>query len=622
MALNFGKKWPPNFGNPRPSTGRDSQAVVEPNSDTLAEAGKGSIDCSIVVIRFLFRSITRCVLWAIDLLVRLTGRHRPYNTLQIELTGHIAEAGVLGFLPFRRPVAPDLFGLTTLLRWAREDEQISAVVLVIDNLDTGWARLQNLRRSIQALRQAGKYVLVYLAEGGTQEYYLASAANAVAMAPAGHLTVTGLAAETMFFKGALDKLGIEAQVTQAGQYKSAGEPFTRTSLSEPHREMMNSLLDDLYDQIVEGVASTRNTDKTTVRDLIDQGLFLPHEAQEAGLIDHIGYEDDIPPWLESREGQTEKAGQADGVNAAESVRIIEADAYLRRRGRLMRRQALRYPPARIALMTVGGTITRGETETGSDGIQSTGSSSVIRDLRHIRENPDIAGVLIRVSSPGGSGLASDLVWHDILQTKEEKPVIISLGDVAASGGYYIALAGTTVFAEEGTVTGSIGVIAGKAVLQGLYTQLGLDKEILTRGKRAALFSDYLAFGPAEQERMNNEIQSFYRDFVKKVAQCRSLSYEAVDACAQGRVWSGRQAAARGLVDRIGGLEEALAELKYRVGLPDYWPVGVERFPKPASLLRFPSLLRRLPLGGRVHGTDWPWERDRIWAILPFSLRFL
>jgi protease-4 len=288
----------------------------------------------------------------------------------------------------------------------------------------------------------------------------------------------------------------------------------------------------------------------------------------------------------------------------------------------MRRQALRYPPARIAFMTVGGTITRGETETGSDGIQSTGSNSVIRDLRHIRENPDIAGVLIRVSSPGGSGLASDLVWHEILQTKEEKPVIISLGDVAASGGYYIALAGTTVFAEEGTVTGSIGVIAGKAVLQGLYTQLGLDKEILTRGKRAALFSDYLAFGPAEQERMNNEIQSFYRDFVKKVAQCRSLSYEAVDACAQGRVWSGRQAAARGLVDRIGGLEEALAELKYRVGLPDYWPVGVERFPKPASLLRLPSLLRRLPLGGRVHGTGWPWERDRIWAILPFSLRFL
>ena len=578
------------------------------------------------MIRFLFRSITRGVLWTIDLIARLTGRHKPYNTLQIELTGHIAEAGVLGFLPFRRPTTPDLFGLTTLLRWAREDEQLSAVVLTIDHLDTGWARLQNLRRSIQALRHAGKYVLVYLAEGGTQEYYLASAADAVAMAPAGHLTITGLAAETLFFKGALDKLGIQAQVSQAGQYKSAGEPFTRTSLSEPHREMMNSLLDDLYDQIVEGVAATRKTDTVTVRELIDQGLFLPHEAQEVGLIDHIGYEDDIPHWLESRgrPEKTEEKGRAAAVNSAESDPnlFIEAGAYLRRRGRLMRRRALRYPPARIAFMTVGGTITRGETETGSDGIQSSGSASMIRDLRHVRDDPGIAGVLIRVSSPGGSGLASDLVWHEILQTKEEKPVIISLGDVAASGGYYIALAGTTVFAEEGTITGSIGVIAGKAVLHGLYAQLGLDKEILTRGKRAALFSDYLAFGPAEQERMDIEIQSFYQDFVKKVAQCRSLSYETVDACAQGRVWSGRQAAARGLVDQIGGLEEALAELKYRVGLPDHWPVGVERFPKPASLLRLPSLLRLLPWGGRVHGTGWSWERDRVWAILPFSLRFL
>ncbi len=603
--------------------------MVEPNPDALAEVSKRGIDYSIVVIRFLLRSTARCVLWAIDLLARLTGRHRPYNALQIELTGHITETGVLGFLPFRYSAAPDLFTLTTLLRWAREDEQLSAVVFIIDNLDTGWARLQNLRRSIQALRHAGKYVLVYLAEGSTREYYLASAANAVAMAPSGHLTVTGLAAETTFFKGALDKLGIEAQVTQAGQYKSAGEPFTRTSLSEPHREMMNSLLDDLYDQIVEGVATSRNTDKATVRDLIDQGLFLPREAQETGLIDHIGYEDDIPHWLESRGGQgkTEEKGRTAAVTSAESDPtapnlFIEAGAYLRRRGRLMRRQALRYPSARIAFMTVGGTITRGETETGSEGIRSTGSSSVIRDLRHIREDDDIAGVLIRVSSPGGSGLASDLIWHEILQTKEEKPVILSLGDVAASGGYYIALAGTTVFAEAGTVTGSIGVIAGKAVLHGLYAQLGMDKEILTRGKRAALFSDYLAFGPTEQERMNSEIQSFYRDFVKKVAQCRSLSYEGVDACAQGRVWSGRQAAARGLVDRIGGLEEAMAELKIRVGLPDYWPVGVERFPKPASLFRLPSLLRLLPLGGRVHGTGWPWERDRIWAILPFSLRFL
>ena len=588
------------------------------------------------MIRFLFRNATRLVLWTIDLFAHLTGRRRPYNTLELELTGALAEDDVLGalpLLPFRRATTPDLLTLTSLLRWAREDELLKAVILTIDDLDAGWARLQNLRRSIQSLRQAGKYVLVYLTEGGTQEYYLASAANAVAMAPAGHLTITGLAAETMFFKGALDKLGVEAQVSQAGQYKSAGEPFTRTSLSEPHREMMNSLLDDLYNQIIEGVSAARNIEQATVRERIDQGLFLAHEAQEAGLIDHIGYEDDIPKWLESCFGQTDKgasgksaqlesAHSAHPSTSADTVQIIEAGHYQRRRGRLLRRRALRYQRVRFAFMTVGGTINRGETETGSDGIQSTGSTSFIRDLKLVREDPSVAGIIVRVSSPGGSGLASDLVWHELLQTKEEKPVIVSMGDVAASGGYYIALAGNTVFAEEGTVTGSIGVIAGKAVLQGLYSQLGVHKEVLTRGKRAALFSDYVAFGPSEQERMNLEIQSFYKDFVEKVAQCRSLSYEAVDACAQGRVWSGRQAMARGLVDQIGGVEEALAELKHQVGVPDNWPVGIERFPKPTSLLRLPSLLRLLPRGGRSSLGRWPWERDRVWAIMPFSLHFL
>ena len=559
------------------------------------------------MIHFLLRRITRCVLWTIDALGRWTGRYRPYNTLQLELTGSLAEDGVFGFLPFRRTAAPDLLAFTSLLRWAREDDQIKAVVLTIDDLDMGWARLQSLRRSLLALRQAGKYILVYLSEAGTQEYYLASAANVIALAPAGQLTVTGLATETLFFKGALDKLGIEAQVSQAGQYKSAGEPFTRTSLSEPHREMMNSLLDDLYDQIVEAIASSRNTEKTVVRELIDRGLFLSQEAQEAGLIDHIGYEDEIPTWLEEHVGQ------------AGSVEMIEAGQYQRRHGRLIRRHALKHAPFRIALMTVGGTIIRGESVTGRDGIHSTGSTSFIRDLKQVREDPSVAGIIVRVTSPGGSGLASDLVWHELLQTREEKPVIISMGDVAASGGYYVALAGNTVFAEEGTITGSIGVIAGKAVLQGLYAQLGLEKEILTRGKRAALFSDYLAFGPTEQERVNVEIQSFYRDFVEKVAQCRSLSYEIVDACAQGRVWSGRQALARGLVDAIGGLEEAIAEVKRQVGVPDNWPVGIERFPKPSSLLHLPTILHLLPGGNRA---TRPWERDRVWAIMPFSLHFL
>ena len=231
----------------------------------------------------------------------------------------------------------------------------------------------------------------------------------------------------------------------------------------------------------------------------------------------------------------------------------------------------------------------------------------------------MTAVVMRVASPGGSGVASDLMWRELLRTRERKPVIVSMGDVAASGGYYLALAGDKVFAEEGTITGSIGVIAGKAVLCDLYTSLGVGKEILTRGQRAALFSDYIAFAPTESERLAFEVQAFYQDFVEKVARCRSLTAEAVELSAQGRVWSGRQAWTRGLVDAMGGIEEALAEAKLRAGLAAERPVVIERIPKPPSFWRLSALTRLVP---RAQLTPWWWTRERVWAILPFSLRFL
>jgi protease-4 len=464
--------------------------------------------------------------------------------------------------------------------------------------------LQGIRRSLLALRQASKHVCVHLTEGGMREYYLASVADTVVLAPAGHLAVTGLAAETLFFKGTLDKLGVEAQVYQAGQYKAAGEPFTRDSMSGPHREMLNSLLDDLYGQIVDGIASARKKSKADVQGLIDQGLFLAREALTAGLVDHLGYEDELPGLLEGKMGP---------------VHLIEAGPYRHRRARELQRQLLHNEPQKIALVTVGGPIKRGETVESPDGPRAVGSSSFARDLRRVREDQNVAAVVVRVASPGGSGVASDLMWRELVRTREHKPLIVSMGDVAASGGYYLALAGDKVFAEEGTITGSIGVIAGKAVLRDLYTTLGVGKEILTRGQRAALFSDYVAFAPTDRERLAFEIQTFYQDFVEKVAQCRSLSTAAVEPSAQGRIWSGRQAWVRGLVDEMGGIEEALAEAKRHAGLPTEKPVVIERVPRPPSLWRLPTLLRLTP---RARAEPWWWARERIWAILPFSLRFL
>jgi protease IV len=552
----------------------------------------------------LTRYLLRFVLWGLELLARLRGRRRDYNTLLIELSGAVPEENVPSLRTFWRAADMDLVSLTSLLRWAREDERLHAVVLTIADLDVGWARLQGIRRSLLALRQAGKHVWVHLCESDTREYYLASAAQTVSLTPGGHLAVTGLAAETFFFKGALDKLGVEAQVHQAGQYKSAGEPFTRESMSGPHKEMVNGLLDDLYSQTVEGIAHTRNKGKAEVEGLIDQGLFLASEALTAGLVDQVCYDDEIPTLLESKVTQ---------------VRPIEAKDYRRRRGRIERRQLLREEPRKLALMTVGGTIKRGETLDGPEGARTVGADSVKRELKRVREDDGVAAVVVRIASPGGSGIASDLMWHELLRVREHKPVIVSMGDVAASGGYYLALAGDRIFAEESTITGSIGVIAGKAVLHDLYGRLGVGKEILTRGRRAALFSDYVAFAPPERERLDFEINAFYRDFVEKVARCRSLSPEAAEQSAQGRVWSGRQAWTRGLVDELGGIEEALADAKRRAGVPLDKPVIVERFPKPPSLMRVPSLLRFVP---RTTTTSWWWHRERVWAIMPFSLRFL
>ena len=566
-------------------------------------------------VQGIARGSLRVFLWSADSFARITRRAPEYNTLRLDLTEAPPEEQDTSLRSLLHPQGPDLLSVLSLLRWAREDDQLQAVILSFSDFDIGWARLQSLRRSLLSLRQAGKQVWVYLAEGGMRAYYLASAADTIVMAPAGHLAVTGLAAEAMFFKGALDKLGIEAQVTQAGQYKAAGEPFTRESMSPAHREMMNTLLDDLYDQLVGDIAHDRRKTKAAVRRLIDQGLFLAREAMSEGLVDHIGYEDELPALLESR--VNEKRSEERSETRFET-KFIDAADYQRRRGRTIRRKLLKGKVPTIALITVDGPIKYGETNDRPESARAVGSTDFLEDLQHIDQRPDIAAVIVRISSPGGSGLGSDLIWHELRRLRTRLPLITSMGDVAASGGYYLAMAGDQVFAEEGTITGSIGVIAGKAVLQNLYTQLGIGKEILTRGKRAALLSDYQAFSPADCERMDLEIQAFYQDFLAKVAECRGLSVGSVELHAQGRVWSGRQAWARGLVDTLGGIEEAIAAVKERLALPVTAPIQIERFPKPSSLWRLPRLLRFLP---RTGSSDLWWRRERVWAILPISVRF-
>ncbi len=580
------------------------------------------------------RALVRGCLWiwlqGSELFARLFGRVQRYNVLWLEVEGEVKEEGE-GF-PFSdlfHRSRDDLFSLTALLRWAREDERLEAVVLSLRDLRIGWARLQSLRRALMTLTETGKKVWVYVAEGSMPEYYLASAADKILLAPAGHLAITGLASEVTFLKGALDKLGVEAHVSQVGRYKAAGEPFTREGMSAAHREMIETLLDDLYAQVREGIGSSRNKSKAQVCGLIDQGLFLAREARDAGLVDNLCYEDEIAVLLEAELG---------------SCQTIDANKYRRQRGRQVRRHALREGLSIIGLLSVNGTLKQGETLSGPESGVAVGAKSFAQDLKRLREDPEVKAVVVRTTSPGGSGVASDLMWRELMRTRQQKPVIISMGDVAASGGYYLAMAGDSILAEEGTITGSIGVIAGKVVLQGLYGHLGVTKEIIARGQRAALFSDYLPWAPAERERIEFEAQAFYQDFVNKVADCRRLSTEAVEESAQGRVWTGRQAWTRGLIDQIGGLEEAITEAKRRVGIPLNRPTTVVRYPRPRRLWQIPRALpfplafwpAERPAFPHAFSQAFPfvpsnwqgwwepmgWASERVWTLLPFHLRFL
>ncbi len=583
------------------------------------------------MIHSLLRWFLRIWLSALECGARIIGRRRGYRTLRLELRGSLAEHSVLRSLGIQSSKPRDLLSVTSVLSWARDDDNLEAVVLIIDKLDLGWARLQNLRRSIEAIRKSGKYVLAYLAECRTAEYYLGSAADAVAIGPANHLAVTGIAAETAFFGALLDRVGINAEVIQAGIYKSAGEPFSRRYSSTAHQEMINSLLEDLYGQVVEGIATGRKLKRQIVRERINHGIFLPAEAVSAGLIDYVGYDEEIPGWLAARKSnvgdgrkdiELRVRSRKDAEKDAGTAGSIELANYIRRRGRTVRRVALRFPAIRVGLMMIEGTITLGETKSKSYGVYSTGSTTFVRDLRVLREDRTVKGIVIRLCSPGGSAVASDLMRHEILLTKKEKPIIISMGDVAASGGYYIASAGDVVFAEAGTITGSIGVIGGKLVLKSFYRKIGLNKELFRRGNRSGLFSDCEPFAEEDRERMGSVIEDFYKAFVQNVATCRSLSYETVDESAQGRVWTGRQALSRNLIDQVGGLDTALEELKTRLGIFGDRQLSLICYPKTLPRLQLQDILGLVSRGSYAPSFPVSSRSDPVQAILPFSLHFL
>ena len=543
-----------------------------------------------------------------EALLRSLRRRPPYGVLTLDIAGDLPEEPVeYRLVGLSQRSREDYFDLLALLRWAREDPQLRGVLVRCGALRSGWAKIQELRRSLTALRDAGKTVWVHLTQAGMREYLLASAAQQVMLAPAGTLDVAGLSSEVTFVAGTLKKLGIGAEVIQMGRYKAAAETFTRDDMSAAHREMAESLIDDLYGQIVDAIAEGRRMSAADVRAALDRGPFVAREAQQIGLVDELLYADEAEEKL---------------VALCDHAATIEKRDYFARRGRMARRNVLRHGRTAIGVLHLSGTVKMGESIPGPGIASASGAASVARDLKELRERDDIGAVVIRVASPGGSGLASDLMWHEVTLTRQRKPVVVSFGDVAASGGYYVGVAGKPVIAEAGTITGSIGVIAGKALLRGLYDHLGVTKEVVTRGRHAALYSDYIPLGAEERERLQAEAEFFYADFIDKVAAGRELSKEAVASVAEGRVWTGRQALQRGLVDQLGGIERAIDEAKTLAGLAPGEVATLERYPKPKRFWKLSFNVS--PVHGRLAAVA-PWlsfvARERVWAVLPFHFRF-
>lgn len=446
-------------------------------------------------------------------------------------------------------------GFVDNLRKARRDPRIATVLVMPGSLELPfWGKVQELRDAIADFRRSGKTVVAYLEHGGDREYYLASAADRVFLLPTSPLDLAGVASYAVFLRGTLDKLGADPDFHRIGDYKTAPNQLTERSFTPAHREMSESLNQDMYEQLVRGIADSRKKTDAEVRALLEQGPFLPEEAVRAGLVDDLAYEDQ----LDDRVKQLRPAsGETRRIEAGDYARISPRSAGIR-------------PRSRIAVIYAVGVITGGESRFDPVNGPTAGSATIVEQIRRIRDDETIKAIVLRVDSPGGSSTASDVIWRELMITRDQKPsrpLVTSMSDLAASGGYYIAMPGQVIVAQPATLTGSIGIYTGKIVTRGTLGKIGITTETVKSGRNADMYSPFSRFTQEQRGKVDEYMQSFYDQFVEKVAASRHTTPERIDAIGQGRVWTGRQARELGLVDQLGGLDVAVAAAKQRARIP-------------------------------------------------------
>jgi len=496
--------------------------------------------------------------------------------LYISLAGQIPEyIPYDGFEDFFETANLDMHSIRKSLKMAAVDDRIKAVILRISPLLIGYAKVQEIQQSIESFRQSGKKVFAYFDLATTKDYYLATACDSIFLTPEGMFLLTGVRAELTFYRDLLkEHIGIEADFEHIGKYKNAPDAYMRQSMSKEQKEIVNNIVDYRFNEIVTTISEQRGLTSQKVRQIINNisGL-TPEETLDLNLIDGLKYFEDVVE-LVSTNGRVHK------VTASEYSRLSPSSLDLEQ-------------GPKIALIYSSGTITGGNDSDDPIIGQTMGSSRLVRNLRSAADLKSIKAIVLRINSPGGSGIASDNILNAINYAREKKPVIASISDLGASGGYYIAIGADTIVSQSGSLIGSIGVFAGKFSLKNLYKNWGINTEIIQRGKNASIFSLSQKFSKSERKVIQKIIGDFYTNFVQKVSDNRNKTFDEIHDIAQGRVWNGNDGYQIGLIDTLGGLNTAIEIAKEMVGIDKDFDPKIVVYPRKKSVLS--KLIKNLTL---------------------------
>lgn len=484
--------------------------------------------------------------------------------LEIKLRGLVTDrAPVDLFSQMIMNIQPvSLHDLWVNLRKAKNDDRIRCVLFRMGPLICDWGKVDEIRELVKEFQSSGKKVYFYLDElpEADREYYLATSGDYIILHPLGWLGVNGVGGYIPFLKNTLDKLGVQVEVEHVEEYKTAYHTFTEKGFTPAHKEMMVSLTQDIFKEYISKAASSRHLSEATYLARLDQGFFQGEKAKEAGLVDKVLFPDELEDLLKEYGRELKK---------------VTLETY----ARVAEKTTGPYRGKRVAIVYAQGAIIAGESVSSFMGGETVG-----RWLRQVREDNRVKAVILRVDSPGGSAVGSDYIWREVILTRKQKPVVVSMSDVAGSGGYWISMGASKIVAHPQTLTGSIGVLAAKFDLSNLYKNIGITAERLVTSEHADIYSTFRPLSSEEKARLKEEIRWTYDQFLLRAAEGRGQPKEVIDQLGRGRVWTGNQAKQAGLIDELGGLTRALEIAKQLAGIPQDEQVKLDVWPKKVSLI--------------------------------------